>query len=184
MNGSTSTFGSIDDESGEHADRRAKLRAKVFRQPRPPRSSKTRWTSSGSPSVPVGLSGRFLRIDPACTQARALGIDYNDRAFADNFLDTQGVWAHANDFSKLIVERRPPLPSGRTCTRRAGVTQMVTACMASGMRIDDAAKRELAYPNFTEAVGQGAQMLVRDLGVHAMPRLRSSLSPPSSEGSA
>ena len=48
---------------------------------------------------------------------------------------------------------------------------MVAACMAAGMRIEDVAELQFAFPTFTEGVGMAAQMLVRQLGVRAMPQL-------------
>jgi Pyridine nucleotide-disulphide oxidoreductase, dimerisation domain len=58
----------------------------------------------------------------------------------------------------------------------AEVTQMVAACMAAGIRVEEVAELQLAFPAFTEGVGMAAQMLVRELGVRAMPQLWSSLS--------
>jgi pyruvate/2-oxoglutarate dehydrogenase complex dihydrolipoamide dehydrogenase (E3) component len=57
----------------------------------------------------------------------------------------------------------------------AEVIQMVAACMAAGMRIEDVAELQLAFATFTEGVGMAARMLVRDLGVRAMPPPWSSL---------
>jgi Pyridine nucleotide-disulphide oxidoreductase, dimerisation domain len=62
----------------------------------------------------------------------------------------------------------------------AEVIQMVAACMASGMRVEEVAELQLVFPTFTEGVGMAAQMLARELGVHAMPQLWSSLSAPGS----
>ena len=52
---------------------------------------------------------------------------------------------------------------------------MVAACMAAGMRVEEVAEVQFAFPTFTEAVGQAAQMVVNQLGVRAMPQLWSSL---------
>ena len=60
----------------------------------------------------------------------------------------------------------------------AEVIQMVAACMAAGMRIEEVAELQFAFPTFTEGVGQAAQMLVRNLGVRPMAELWSSLSTP------
>ena len=57
----------------------------------------------------------------------------------------------------------------------AEVIQMVAACMAAGMRIEDVAELQLAFPTFTEGVGMAARMLVRELGIRPMPQLWSSL---------
>jgi hypothetical protein len=60
----------------------------------------------------------------------------------------------------------------------AEVIQMVAACMAAGMRVEEVAELQLAYPTFTEGVSMAAQMLVGTLGVRSMPQLWSSLSAP------
>lgn len=54
---------------------------------------------------------------------------------------------------------------------------MVAACMAGGMRIEDAAELQLAFPTFTEGVGMAAQMLMRELELRPMPQVWSSLNP-------
>jgi cation diffusion facilitator CzcD-associated flavoprotein CzcO len=58
------------------------------------------------------------------------------------------------------VERLEPLQAG---------VRMVAACMAAGMRIEEVAELQFAFPTFTEGVSQAAQMLVRELGVRPMP---------------
>jgi dihydrolipoamide dehydrogenase len=50
--------------------------------------------------------------------------------------------------------------------------------MAAGMRVEEVAELQLAYPTFTEGVSMAAQMLVRDLGIRPMHHLWSSLSAP------
>jgi pyruvate/2-oxoglutarate dehydrogenase complex dihydrolipoamide dehydrogenase (E3) component len=81
-------------------------------------------------------------------------------------------------FCKLIVEtgRRQILGAHVLGEYSAEVIQMVAACMAAGMRIEEVAELQLAFPTFTEGVAMAAQMLVRELGVRAMPQLWSSLS--------
>jgi hypothetical protein len=49
------------------------------------------------------------------------------------------------------------------------IIQMVAACMASDMKIEQVAELQLAYPTFTEAVGMAAQKLVRELGLASLP---------------
>ena len=55
---------------------------------------------------------------------------------------------------------------------------MVAACMASGMRVEQVAQLQLAYPTFTEAVGMAAQKLVRELGLAPFPQLWSDIQLP------
>jgi dihydrolipoamide dehydrogenase len=83
-------------------------------------------------------------------------------------------------FCKLIVEtgRRQIVGAHVLGEYSAEVIQMVAACMAAGMRVEEVAELQLAFPTFTEGVGMAAQMLVRELGVRAMPQLWSSLSAP------
>jgi len=87
-------------------------------------------------------------------------------------------------FCKLIVEigGRKIVGAHVLGEYSAEVIQMVGACMAAGMRIEEVAELELAFPTFTEGVGQAAQMLVRELGVRSMPQMWGSLS--ASEGRA
>ena len=58
----------------------------------------------------------------------------------------------------------------------AEVIQMVAACMAAGMRVEDVAELRFAFPTVTEGVGMAARILVRDLGIRTMSPLWSSLS--------
>ena len=51
----------------------------------------------------------------------------------------------------------------------------LTACMASGMKIEQMAELQVAYPTFTEAVGMAAQKLVRELGLAPLPQLWSDI---------
>jgi pyruvate/2-oxoglutarate dehydrogenase complex dihydrolipoamide dehydrogenase (E3) component len=116
----------------------------------------------------VGLTGAQARARYDCAVAVAR---YEDllRPVADG---------QPNGFCKLIVEtgRRQIVGAHLLGEYSAEVIQMVAACIAAGMRIEDVAELQLAVPTFTEGVGMAAQMLVRELGVRAMPQLWSSLS--------
>lgn len=76
-------------------------------------------------------------------------------------------------FCKLIVERHRRYILGAHVLGEysAEIVQMVAACMAGNMRIEEVAELQLAYPTVTEGVGMAAQKLVRELGVTPMPRL-------------
>jgi len=50
--------------------------------------------------------------------------------------------------------------------------------MASGMRVEQLAELQLAYPTFTEAAGMAAQKLVRELGLAPLPQLWSDIKSP------
>ena len=80
-------------------------------------------------------------------------------------------------FCKLIVEttRRHIVGAHVLGEYSAEVIQMVATCMAAGMRIEDVAELQFAFPTFTEGVNQAAQMVVNQLGVRPMPQLWSSL---------
>lgn len=80
-------------------------------------------------------------------------------------------------FCKLIVEtmRRHIVGAHVLGEYSAEVIQMVAACMAAGMRVEDVAELQFAFPTFSEGVSQAAQMIVNQLGVRPMPHLWSSL---------
>ena len=81
-------------------------------------------------------------------------------------------------FCKLIVEtaQRQIVGAHVLGEYSAEVIQMVATCMAAGMRVEDVAELQFAFPTFTEGVSQAAQMVVNQLGVRPMPQLWSSLS--------
>jgi pyruvate/2-oxoglutarate dehydrogenase complex dihydrolipoamide dehydrogenase (E3) component len=81
-------------------------------------------------------------------------------------------------FCKLIVEteRRQIVGAHVLGEYSAEVIQMIAACMSAGMRVEEVAELQFAFPTFTEGVGMAAQMLVRELGVRPMPQLWSNLS--------
>jgi len=87
------------------------------------------------------------------------------------------VDAHPEGFCKLIIERRRRYILGAHVIGEYSVEviQMVAACMASGMRVEQVAELQLAYPTFTEAVGMAAQKLVRELGLAPLPQLWSDI---------
>ncbi|MGH2517207.1 MAG: dihydrolipoyl dehydrogenase family protein [Ktedonobacterales bacterium] len=74
---------------------------------------------------------------------------------------------HPEGFCKLIVDARQRYILGAHVLGEYSVEviQMVAACMAGGMRVEQLAELQLAYPTFTEAVGLAARTLVRELGV-------------------
>jgi pyruvate/2-oxoglutarate dehydrogenase complex dihydrolipoamide dehydrogenase (E3) component len=81
-------------------------------------------------------------------------------------------------FCKLIVEtaQRQIVGAHVLGEYSAEVIQMVAACMAARMRIEEVAELQFAFPTFTEGVSQAAQMVVNQLGVRPLPHLWSSLS--------
>jgi pyruvate/2-oxoglutarate dehydrogenase complex dihydrolipoamide dehydrogenase (E3) component len=82
-------------------------------------------------------------------------------------------------FCKLIVEtaQRRIVGAHVLGEYSAEVIQMVAACMAAGMRVEEVAELQFAFPTFTEGVSQAAKMVVNQLGVRPLPGLWSSLGP-------
>ncbi len=87
------------------------------------------------------------------------------------------VDAHSEGFCKLIVERhrRTILGAHVIGEYSVEIIQMVAACMAGGMYVEQVAELQLAYPTFTEAVGMAAQMIVRELGLAPLPQVWSDI---------
>lgn len=115
----------------------------------------------------VGMTEAQARQQYDCAVAV---VQYDDlvRPVADN---------HPEGFCKLIVERRHRYILGAHVIGEYSVEiiQMVAACMASGMRVEQVAELQLAYPTFTEAVGMAAQKLVRELGLAPWPQMWSDI---------
>jgi dihydrolipoamide dehydrogenase len=115
----------------------------------------------------VGLTEELARARYDCVVAVAR---YEDmlRPVADG---------QPEGFCKLIVEttRRQIVGAHVLGEYSAEVIQMVAACMAAGMRVEDVAELQFAFPTFTEGVSQAAQMVVNQLGVRPMAHLWSSL---------
>ena len=111
----------------------------------------------------VGLTEAQARQEYDCAVAV---VHYDDllRPVADG---------HPEGFCKLIVDRRHRYILGAHVIGEYSVEiiQMVAACIASGMRVEQVAELQLAYPTFTEAVGMAAQKLVRELGLAPLPQL-------------
>jgi pyruvate/2-oxoglutarate dehydrogenase complex dihydrolipoamide dehydrogenase (E3) component len=89
------------------------------------------------------------------------------------------VDAHPEGFCKLIVDARQRYILGAHVLGEYSVEviQMVAACMAGGMRVEQLAELQLAYPTFTEAVGQAARKLVRELGLVPLAPAWSAIAP-------
>ncbi len=115
----------------------------------------------------VGLTEAQARQQYDCAVAV---VHYSDllRPVADG---------HPEGFCKLIIDRRNRYILGAHVIGEYSVEiiQMVAACMACGMRVEQVAELQLAYPTFTEAVGMAAQKLVRELGVAPLPQLWSDI---------
>lgn len=97
-----------------------------------------------------------------------------DRAVIDGL--TEG-------FCKLIVskESRTVLGAHVVGEQAVEVIQMLAAGMASGMRVDQLAGLELAYPTFTSIVGLAARKIVRELGAAELAGNQPAIKPGSTE---
>ena len=89
------------------------------------------------------------------------------------------VDARSGGFCKLIVEsnRRFILGAHVLGEYSAELIQMVAACMAANMRVEQLAELPFAFPTFTEAIGMAAQKCVRQLGIARLAQQWSDLRP-------
>lgn len=80
-------------------------------------------------------------------------------------------------FCKLIVDRGRHIVLGAHVIGEysAEIVQMVAACMAANMHVEQIAELQLAYPTFTEAVSMAAQKACRRLGIGRFPQVWSYL---------
>jgi pyruvate/2-oxoglutarate dehydrogenase complex dihydrolipoamide dehydrogenase (E3) component len=74
-------------------------------------------------------------------------------------------------FCKLIVDRRTRVILGAHVIGdySAEIVQMVAACMAARMPVEQVAELQLAYPTFTEGVTMAAQKVCRTIGIGRFP---------------
>jgi pyruvate/2-oxoglutarate dehydrogenase complex dihydrolipoamide dehydrogenase (E3) component len=93
------------------------------------------------------------------------------------------VDARSGGFCKLIVEsnRHYILGAHVLGEYSAELIQMVAACMATNMRVEQLAELPFAFPTFTEAVGMAAQKVVRQLGIARLAQQWSDLRPHSED---
>lgn len=90
-------------------------------------------------------------------------------------LDRGVIDGHPDGSCKLIVSRSSRLILGAHIVgeQAVEVVQLVAAAMDSGMRVEQLAHLELAYPTFTAILGLAARQLARELDlVAASPRWR------------
>ncbi len=74
-------------------------------------------------------------------------------------------------FCKLIADQRNHTVLGADVLGEysAEIVQVVAACMAAGMTVEQVAELQFAFPTFTEAVGMAAQKICRRLGIGSFP---------------
>ena len=85
---------------------------------------------------------------------------------------------HQEGFCKLIADRhlRTILGGHVLGEYSAEIIQVVVACMAAGMTIDQVAELPFAFPTFTEGISMAAQKICSELGVGDFPPAWSYLS--------
>ena len=82
-------------------------------------------------------------------------------------------------FCKLIADARAHTILGAHVLGEysAETVQTVAACMAAGMRVEQVAELQLAFPTFTEGICMAAQKICRALGTGNFPQVWSYLGP-------
>ena len=125
----------------------------------------------------VGLTERQARDELGDEGCAVAIVPYAD-------LDRGVIDGHPDGSCKLIVSRSSSLILGAHIVgeQAVEVVQLVAAAMGAGMRVEQLAHLELAYPTFTAIVGLAARQLARDLDlVAASPRWRASGRPGATE---
>ncbi|HEX6385816.1 MAG TPA: NAD(P)/FAD-dependent oxidoreductase [Anaerolineae bacterium] len=87
-------------------------------------------------------------------------------------LDRAVIDGRTEGFCKLIVSRDSHLILGAHVVGEQAleVVQIAAAGMAAGMRVEQLAELELAYPTFASIIGLAARQLVRELGLTPLAR--------------
>ncbi len=82
-------------------------------------------------------------------------------------LDRGVIDGHAGGLCKLLVSRstRHVLGAHIVGEQAVEIVQVVATAMRAGMRVEQLADLELAYPTFTAIVGLAARRIVRELGL-------------------
>lgn len=106
------------------------------------------------------------------------GVGYTEQQAKEKFdcavavvpyadLDRAVIDGHPVGFCKLIVDRNTHLVVGAHVVgeQAVEVVSMVSAGMAGGLRIEQLADLEIAYPTFAAVVGLAARQLVRELNI-------------------
>jgi pyruvate/2-oxoglutarate dehydrogenase complex dihydrolipoamide dehydrogenase (E3) component len=78
----------------------------------------------------------------------------------------------SDGFCKLIADRHSHAILGAHVLGEysAETVQTVAACMAAGLRVEQVAELQLAYPTFTEGVSMAAQKVCRAIGIGSFPQ--------------
>ncbi len=105
----------------------------------------------------VGQTEAQARSEQGCAVAV---VPYAD-------LDRGVIDGHTEGSCKLLVSRstRRVLGGHIVGEQAVEVVQVVATAMRAGMRVEQLADLELAYPTFTAVVGLAARQIVRELGM-------------------
>jgi dihydrolipoamide dehydrogenase len=125
----------------------------------------------------VGLTERRAREEVGEDDCAVAVVPYAD-------LDRGVIDGHPDGSCKLIVSRssRRMLGAHIVGEQAVEVVQLVATAMGAGMRVEQLANLELAYPTFTAIVGLAARRLARELGlVPVSPRWRAQRRPGATE---
>ena len=125
----------------------------------------------------VGLTELQAREELGDEDCAVAVVPYSD-------LDRGVIDGHPDGLCKLVVSRssRRVLGAHIVGEQAVEVVQLVATAMGAGMRVEDLANLELAYPTFTAIVGLAARQLVRDLDlVPVSPRWRTTARPGATE---
>ena len=125
----------------------------------------------------VGLTELQAREELGDEDCAVAVVPYSD-------LDRGVIDGHPDGLCKLIVSRssRRVLGAHIVGEQAVEVVQLVATAMGAGMRVEQLANLELAYPTFTAIVGLAARQLVRDLDlVPVSPRWRTTARPGATE---
>lgn len=108
----------------------------------------------------VGLTERRAREEHDCV---ASVVSYAD-------LDRGVIDRYSEGFCKLVVDRssRRVLGAHIVGEQAVEVVQIAATAMRAGMRVEELADVELAYPTFTAIVGLAARRALRDMGLVAV----------------
>ena len=85
-------------------------------------------------------------------------------------MDRAVIDGHPVGFCKLIADRRTRQVLGAHVVGELAleVVQLIAAGMASGLRVEQLADLEIAYPTYAAIVGLAGRELVRELGIVAV----------------
>jgi dihydrolipoamide dehydrogenase len=125
----------------------------------------------------VGLTEEQAREEFGDEDCAVAVVPYSD-------LDRGVIDGHPDGLCKLVVSStsRRILGAHIVGEQAVEVVQLVAAAMGAGMRVEQLANLELAYPTFTAIVGLAARQLVRDLDlVPVSPRWHTTARPGATE---